>query len=228
MALPDRFWPTQDAIATLASRAKCALLAWCVIILPLSLPLSAQDLPAGTILEAQLSMATGSRISHPGEPIEVTIIAPVSAGGGRILIPDGSVVSGVIENVNPIRLGLKHTTASIGYNFDALRLRNGETVRIKSQVVEVETAKERVDVTGTVQGIHPIASVSSMLDFFVVPLCDTSSGRTSVGNKIAYRAARKSGNLFSRRDRGDSSASRWGEHSPCQHTATSYRAIFVR
>ncbi|HEX4750184.1 MAG TPA: LssY C-terminal domain-containing protein [Bryobacteraceae bacterium] len=169
MALPDRFWPTRCAIATLASRAKCVLLAWWVIILPLSLPSSAQDLPAGTTLEAQLSIATGSRISRPGEPIEATIIAPVSAGG-RILIPDGSVVSGVIENVTAIGLGLKHTTASIGYNFDALRLANGETVRIKSKVVEVETAKERVDITGTVQGIHPIASVSSMLDLVVVPL----------------------------------------------------------
>lgn len=168
MTLSDLFWPTQDAIAALAGTAKCVLLAW-GIILPLSRPLSAQDLPAGTILEARLSMATGSRISHPGEPIEATIIAPVSAGG-RILIPDGSVVSGVIENVNPIGLGLKHTTASIGYNFDALRLGNGETFCIHSQVVEVETAKERVDVTGTIQGIHPIASVSSILDFFVVPL----------------------------------------------------------
>ncbi len=169
MALPDHFLVTQDAIATFASRAKCVLLACWIIILPLSLSLSAQDLPAGAALEARLSIATGSRISHPGEPIEATIIAPASAGG-RILIPDGSVVSGVIENVSRIGLGLKHITATIGYNFDALRLRNGETVRIKSQVVEVETAKERVDVTGTVHGIHPIASVSSMLDFFVVPL----------------------------------------------------------
>src|SRR5581483_4434276 len=122
MALPDRFWPTQDAIAIFASRAKCVLLAWWIIIRPLALSLSAQDLPAGTALEARLSIATGSRISHPGEPIEATIIAPASAGG-RILIPEGSIVSGVIENVRHIGLGLKHTTATIGYNFDALRLR---------------------------------------------------------------------------------------------------------
>ena len=44
----------------------------------LSLPVSAQDLPAGTALEARLSGATGSRISHRGDPIEATIIAPVS------------------------------------------------------------------------------------------------------------------------------------------------------
>jgi hypothetical protein len=145
------------------------LLTWWVAILLLSPPLSAQDLPAGTPLEARLSVATGSSISHPGDRIEATIIAPASVGG-RILIPDGSVLSGVVENVNRIGLGLKHTTATIRYNFDALRLRNGETILIKSKVVEVEAAKERVDVTGTIQGIHPMASLSSALDLFAVPL----------------------------------------------------------
>jgi hypothetical protein len=133
------------------------------------LPLLAQDLPPGTILEARLSIATGSRISHPGDRIEATIIAPASVDG-HILIPDGSVLSGVIKNVNRIGLGLKHTTATIGYNFDALRLRKGETILIKSEVVEVETAKEHVEVTGAIQGIHPMASLSSTLDFLAVPL----------------------------------------------------------
>jgi LssY-like putative type I secretion system component LssY len=191
MAPRARFWPTQNAIAALARAAnptldgrtllvmvhdrslrplkQCAHLAWWVIILLLSVPLSAQDLPAGTILEARLSMATGSRISHSGDRIEATIIAPASVGS-HILIPDGSVLSGVIENVNRIGLGLKHTTATIGYNFDTLRLRNGETILIKSEVAGVETAKERVNVTGTVQGIHPMASLSSTLDVFAVPL----------------------------------------------------------
>ncbi len=148
---------------------KGLLLSWWVIVLQLSSPLSAQHLPAGTTLEARLSDATGSRISHPGDRIEATIIAPASVGG-RMLIPAGSLLLGVIENVTPIGLGLKHTTASIGYNFDALRVGNGETIPIKSEVVKVETAKERVDVTGTVHGIHPIASLSSTLDFVTVPL----------------------------------------------------------
>jgi hypothetical protein len=145
------------------------LRAWWVLIVLLSLPLWAQDLPAGTTLEARLLNATGSRISHPGDKIDATIIAPASVGG-RILIPDGSTVSGAIENVNRLGLGLKHATANIHYDFDTLRLRNGETILIKSEVIEVETAKERVDITGTVHGIHPIASLSSALDFVVVPL----------------------------------------------------------
>jgi hypothetical protein len=157
------------------SAVKSALLAWWVIMALLSLPSAARDLPAGTILEARLSIATGSRISHPGDKVDATIIAPASMGG-RILVPDGSTVSGIVENVNRLGLGLKHTTASIGYYFDTLRLRNGKTILIKSEVVEVETAKERVDVTGTVHGIHPIASLSSALDFLAVPLLCVTFG----------------------------------------------------
>ncbi|MGH9581513.1 MAG: LssY C-terminal domain-containing protein [Bryobacteraceae bacterium] len=131
--------------------------------------LSAQVLPAGTTLEARLQIATGSRISHAGDGIEATIIAPAGVGG-RILVPDGSTVSGVVENVTRLGLGLKHATAKIHYSFDTLRLQNGETIPIVSEVAEVETAKELVDVSGTVHGIHPIASLSSALDFVVVPL----------------------------------------------------------
>lgn len=37
-------------------------------------------------------------------------------------------------------------------------------------MIEVETAKEHVDDLGTVRGIHPIASLSSSLSFYTVPL----------------------------------------------------------
>jgi LssY-like putative type I secretion system component LssY len=157
------------------SAVKSVLLAWWVIMASLSWPSGAQDLPAGTTLEARLSTATGSRISHPGDRVDATIIAPASMGG-RILIRDGSTISGVVENVNRLGWGLKHTTASIRYDFDTLRLRNGKTILIKSEVVEVETAKERVDVTGTVHGIHPMASLSSTLDLLAVPLLCVTPG----------------------------------------------------
>lgn len=42
-------------------------------------------LPAGTRLEARLSVPTGSRISHAGDPIEATVIAPVF-GDGQLLM----------------------------------------------------------------------------------------------------------------------------------------------
>jgi hypothetical protein len=128
-------------------------------------PVSAQELPAATALEVRLSGATGSRISHRGDPIEATIIAPVSVRG-RILVPQGSRLLGSIVNVTAIGFGLKHSTASIAYTFHTLQLSGGAAIPVDTRLVEVETAKEHVDDLGTVGGIHPIVSLSSSLSFY--------------------------------------------------------------
>src|SRR5438270_1166018 len=106
----------------------------------LFLPVSAQELPAATLLEVRLSGATGSRISHPGDEIEATIIAPVSVHG-RILVPQGSRLRGAVANATAIGFGLKHSTASIAYTFHTLQLPGGAAIPVHAQLVEVETAK---------------------------------------------------------------------------------------
>jgi hypothetical protein len=138
-------------------------------VLLFSLTLSAQDLPAGTALEARLSAATGSRISHPGDAIEATIIAPASVQG-RILVPQGSKLLGSIATATAIGFGLKHSTASIAYSFNTIRLPSGAEAPVNTQLAEVETAKEHVDNLGTVRGIHPIVSLSSVWTYCAVPL----------------------------------------------------------
>ncbi len=129
----------------------------------------AEVLPAGTTLELRLSNATGSSISHPGDQIEGTIIAPISLAG-QVVVPQGSRLIGSIESVKRFGLGLKQVTASIHYQFHTLQFLNGEAISIHSEVLEVETAKERVDINGTVRGIHPAVSLSSSLAIFTVPL----------------------------------------------------------
>ena len=143
------------------------LLAGCLLMMFLGA--SAHDLPPGTALEARLSVTTGSRISHRGDPIEATIIAPVSVGG-RILIPQGSRLLGSVTNATAVGLGLKHSTASVTYGFQTLVLPDGTGIPLSARLVEIDTAKERVDDLGTVTGIPPIASLSSAVSFFVVPL----------------------------------------------------------
>ncbi len=153
-------------IGATAFREFCFLA--CSILL-LFLPVLAQNLPGGTALEARLSGATGSRISHRGDPIEATIIAPVSVQG-RILVPQGSRLLGSVANATAFGFGLKHSTASIAYAFHTLQLPGGAAISVNTQLIEVETAKEHVDDFGRVQGIHPIASLSSSLAFYTVPL----------------------------------------------------------
>ncbi len=144
------------------------LLVWSLLIVS-SFPLYAQDLPAGTSLEVRLSTLIGSRISHPGDQVEAAVIAPVSLRG-QILVPQGSKLIGSIESVKRFGFGLKQVTAAIRYQFHTLQLPSGNTLPVHTELLEVETAKERVAVDGTVRGIHPAASLSSSLSLVTVPL----------------------------------------------------------
>ncbi len=128
----------------------------------------ADSLCAGTRLEVRLSSPTGSRISHSGDPIQAVVIAPVFSNG-RVLIPQAAMLSGVVERVERVGLGLKHATSGIGYRFDTLHLPDEPPLRIDARVAQVETAKERVTADGVIGGIYPTANVSSTIDFYAVP-----------------------------------------------------------
>ncbi len=149
-------------------RSLSVLLALLALFALFAFSLTAEQLPAGTTLEVRLSVATGSRISYPGDPVEGTIIAPVLLNG-RLVIPQGATVSGVVEGVQRLGYGLKHPTATIKYSFTTLRLSNGPARSIDARVIEVETAKERVNAEGTVGGIHPGANLSSSVSFYALP-----------------------------------------------------------
>ena len=146
---------------------------------------TAATLAAGTHLEVRFSTPTGSRISHPGDPVESTVIAPVFEDG-RLLIPQGAVVSGMVVGVERLGLGLKHLTAGIKYRFNTVRLPNGRAIPIEARVARVETAKERVTAEGVVSGIYPTANVSSSASFYVLPLLciDPEFGLPMLGIKF--------------------------------------------
>jgi hypothetical protein len=131
--------------------------------------IDAEEIAAGTDLEARLYTPTGSRFSHPGDPVQAVVIAPIVVDG-RLVVPQGAIISGAVEKVERLGLGLKHLTAGIGYRFDTLRLPNGTPIPIQAHVVDVETAKERVNAQGLVGGIYPTANVSSSIALYTLRL----------------------------------------------------------
>ncbi|MDQ2777242.1 MAG: hypothetical protein M3Y57_20345, partial [Acidobacteriota bacterium] len=140
----------------------------CVSALVFALALRAEELPAGTTIEARLLVSTGSRLSHVGDPVTAAVIAPVIVNG-RLVLPQGTIVSGTVDKVQRLGFGLKHRTADIQYRFDSLRLNGGEIVPIDTRVIEVETAKEHVNSVGLVGGIHPAANLSSAVSLYALP-----------------------------------------------------------
>lgn len=140
-----------------------------VISILVSASVKADVLPFGTVVEARFWVPMGSRISHAGDRVQATVIAPVF-GDGQVLIPQGAVVSGAVGAVEQVGLGLKHLIAGIRYRFGRVELPNGDTIPITARVVQVETAKERVNTHGTITGIYPPANVSSSVALYAFPL----------------------------------------------------------
>ncbi|MGE0406646.1 MAG: hypothetical protein AB7O65_10115, partial [Candidatus Korobacteraceae bacterium] len=54
-------------------------------------------LPEGTTLRVRLDHAVGSKISKAGDPFTASVAEPVAADG-KVVIPAGSEVSGVVTN----------------------------------------------------------------------------------------------------------------------------------
>jgi hypothetical protein len=123
-------------------------------------------IPAGTTLEVRLSTPAGSRVSRPGDRISASIIAPVLAEDRQVLL-DGADISGEVEDVQPLGLGLKHRIARIDFRFDSMTLPDGRKFPILTRVREIENARERVDEMGNVIGILPTANLSSAISFAI-------------------------------------------------------------
>ncbi len=138
-----------------------------VLLVPSFVP--AETLPPATRLELRLSVPTGSRISHAGDQVQATVIAPLFSGE-RLLIPQGAIASGIVASVNRLGWGFKHPTAAIEYRFTTLQLPEGAAVPIETRVIQVETAKERVNAQGVIGGIYPTANLSSSFALYGLPL----------------------------------------------------------
>ena len=171
-------WPLSNQLDADSIRHTFAVSVAAAAVLALigSATASAETLPVDTTIEARLLSTTGSRVSHIGDPISATVIAPVTAninGELRIVIPAGSTLLGTVREVNRLGLGLRHSSAAIRYNLDSLVLPGKPPIAISERVVQIETAKEDVDVEGTIYGTHPTANVSSTVSFYTLPLIYT-------------------------------------------------------
>jgi hypothetical protein len=111
----------------------------------------------------------GSRISHAGDPIEAVVIAPVTQDG-QVVVPFGATLTGHIQSVGRLGLGLKRARATMEFQFDTLRLPDGWDMPIHTRLAYVETAKEKVSESGVVGGIRPTANLSATASYYVLPI----------------------------------------------------------
>jgi hypothetical protein len=121
---------------------------------------NATILPYGTEVEVRLLHKVGSRMSHLGDAVQVTVITPVF-DHQTLLLPTGTIVSGKVEHIESLGFGLRHTSARLDLHFTQVRLADGTVLPIDANVASVETARESVRTDGAIIGINPTANFST-------------------------------------------------------------------
>src|SRR5579884_3697896 len=111
------------------------------------------ELPAGKLLEIRLTKSLASFSSREGSPVEGVLIAPVWAQD-QVVVPIGSRISGTLEHVNRVGIGLIRETARMQLKFEKITLPDGTADPIEAYVDEVDNARETVDGEGHVKGIR--------------------------------------------------------------------------
>jgi hypothetical protein len=138
-------------------RAACV----CCFALALLAPslLSAETIPAGTVLEVRLQQPISSYSTHKGTKITGVLISPVNESG-RILLPLGTTIEGTVVDIRKVGVGVVHETAQIHLVFNQLVLSDGQTFPLQSRLTSVENARESVDKEGRIQGIRSTSTLS--------------------------------------------------------------------
>ena len=120
------------------------------------------ELRAATLIKARLLESVSSYRSKSGDTIQA-LVAPRSCPEGSASLPIGTLLSGHLQKVRRVGLGLIHETARIELTFDEFRLPDGNRYDIETKLVGIDNARERVDKRGAIHGIRATASLSSRL-----------------------------------------------------------------
>lgn len=98
-------------------------------------------IPAGTKLGVRLNTSVASNASRVEDPVEATLISPVTIGDS-VVVPTGSVLKGYVSSAR--RSGKVKGRASLGLRFGTLTAR-GESYPIAAQISRVAPATKAQD-----------------------------------------------------------------------------------
>lgn len=122
----------------------------------------AAEIPSGTILDVRLRHPVTSYGNRTGDTVETILLSPIKRDG-IVLLPAGTKVVGKLTHVRSVGLGFVNATATVKAVFNGIQDANGTSIPIRSRIVHVDNAREKVDLTGSVKGVHPMRSTNYRL-----------------------------------------------------------------
>jgi hypothetical protein len=112
-----------------------------------------EGIPEGTRVVVRLIEALSSLTAKEGDPIKVVLISPAYVDG-RILLPQGSELTGTISKAHGVGFGVRHETAALTVEFNSVHVADGPVQPIHARLYEIENSREKVDDKGTIRGIR--------------------------------------------------------------------------
>jgi hypothetical protein len=82
--------------------------------MPAPPPPDASYIPAGTVLNVQLSNELSTTTARVGDTFTVTVTEPLIATNGQVVVPEGAVITGMVTGVGAVR---DEEPAAIRINF---------------------------------------------------------------------------------------------------------------
>jgi len=126
----------------------------------LALPALAVEVPAGTELQVRLKTKIASNTSKTNDPVETTVIAPVTVKGA-LAIPAGVALHGVVTAASAATDPTVRATLSL--EFREIEM-GGQRMQVHTLLTGVENARESVNDKGEIQGILANETLSSRMD----------------------------------------------------------------
>lgn len=114
---------------------------------------AASDQTAGVpLLHVRLTSHLTSYQSKAGSEFTAVVIAPYIRDH-RVLLPQGSIVSGRIKSARHVGLGVFRERASIDIEFNRYELADGRSFPMRATLRAVDNARESVSRRGSIKGI---------------------------------------------------------------------------
>jgi LssY-like putative type I secretion system component LssY len=114
--------------------------------------MACDQIPAGQTFRIRLSQPVSSYSSKRGTPLLGFLIESPQCDGVPAF-PRGTVVDGHVASVHKVGIGFRHEIATLGIEFDRIRPDDGQPIEMRTQVLEVDNAREKVR-DGVIHGIR--------------------------------------------------------------------------
>lgn len=112
--------------------------------------------------QVRLDTALTSYDSPAHAPFTATVISPLEADG-QVIIPQGSLIHGIVKRASAVGLGLIHERATLELAFREYELPDGQQFPLEARLQFIENAREQVDKRGRIRGVLAASNPQGLL-----------------------------------------------------------------